>query len=403
MNKKILIIAAVFALIGLVGFVWFLGPRFGIDIKSLVNLESGRVLSCGKDMVFFTKSPIQINKLTSIGPLGSLDPEGGHVFPVDHVYFFTTGQGGSLDASKSGEVNVFSPGNVMVTKIAYIEYWEGDTLVDKDYSIYFKPCREAEAAFYHVKTLSSTLMSQLEGKLDLVREAATGQHAQSRFEVKTDINLRAGELIGKAGGTFRSQALDYRMVDERIDSLTYANPDRWSESQQHIVCPLDYYAEPLKGQLMELIGDGTKPRSESLVCGRIDQDIKGTVQGVWFAESTKETYPEDRHLSLVHDDIDPSKSVFSVGTSMGKSGLKAGLYFFDEKKTGVINRDFSEVDRAREIFCYQGLKGKWGDKIAKVVMVELVDDNTLRMETRSGLSCVGIDWAFSDRMTVFER
>lgn len=402
MNKKYIVVS-VLVVFGLVVLVWFLGPLFGIEIKSLVNLESWRFSSCGKDMAFFTESPIEMNRLTSIRPLGSLDPLGGHVFPVDHVYFFTNSQGGALNASRSGEVKVFSPGNVKVTRVAYIEYWEGDTLVDKDYSIYFKPCREAEAAFYHVKTLSSTLMSQLEGKLNLVRAGATGQHTQSRFEVKTDINLRTGELIGKAGGTFRSQALDYRMVDERIDSLTYANPDRWQKAQQHIVCPFDYYTESLKGQFMKLMGDGTKSRSESPLCGRIDQDIKGAAQGAWFAENTKETYPEDRHLSLVHDDIDPSKPVFSVGTSMEKSGFVAGKYYFDKKSTGVVNRDFNEVNERGKIYCYQGLIGKWGDKLSKVVMLELVDDNTLWMETRVGLSCVGIDRAFSDRMTVFER
>lgn len=403
MNKKFIIIIIVFIAVGLVGLVWLLGPRFGIEIKSLVNFESGRLSSCGKDMTLFNKAPMKLNKLTSIRPLGSLDPLAGHVFPVDYLYLFATGQEGARDKDKSGEVDVFSPGNVQLTKVAYIEYKDEDTIIDRDYSLYFKPCREVEAAFYHIKTLSPALMSETAGKFDLVREETTGQHTQNRFEVKTDIILKAGEIIGKAGGTFRAQAFDFRMADERTDPLLYARPDRWDKLQQHIVCPLDYYTEPLKGQLMKLIGTGTKPRSKPPVCGRVDQDNKGTAQGIWFAENTKKAYPEDSHMALVHDDIDPGKPVFSVGTSMQKSGLAAGLYYYDVKKSGFINRDFNEVNEVDKAYCYQGLKNKWGDKLTKVIMVELAGDNTIKIEARSRLSCVGIDPALSDRMTVFER
>jgi hypothetical protein len=403
MKKKFIIGSTILILVGLVGLVLLLGPRLGIGIRSFVDFESGRLSSCEKNMNLFSEAPVQMDKLTRIGPLGSLDPAGGHVFPVDHTYLFTTAQTGSVDAGKSGEVDVWSPGSAHLTRVAYIEYSEGNTVVDKDYSIYFQPCREVEAAFYHIKSLSPELISQLGDKLKLQHEGTTGQHTQRRFEAKTNIELRAGDFIGKAGGTFRSQAFDFRLVDKRTDALAYANPSRWGKPQQHIVCPFDYFTEPLKGQFMSLMGSAVGQRSTSPVCGRIDQDIKGTVQGAWFTEMTKETYPEDPHLALAHDDIKPSKPIFSIGTSMGKSGLKAGLYSFDVKKTGMLNRDFNAVTEVGKIYCYQGLKGKWGDSIAKVVMVELVDDKTMRMEARSGLSCVGIDWAFSDRMTVFER
>jgi hypothetical protein len=405
MSKKLLIAIVVGLLVvsGLVGLVGVLGPRFGLEIPGLVGFETGDLESCGSKTVLFEAAPMNIDKLTSIIPLGGLDPLGGHVFPIDHIYFFAVGQAGATDMGKSGEVDVFSPGDVQLTRVAYIEYREKGVVVDKDYSLYFKPCREVEGAFYHINSLSPTLRAEIESEFELDREGTAGQHSQKRFEVKTDIVLRAGDLIGKAGGTFRAQAFDFKLVDNRTVPAEYVNVGRWSKAQKHVVCPLDYYGEHFKKRFVQLLGDGTKQRSDPPVCGRIDQDVKGTVQGVWFAEETEETYPEDRHLSLVHDGIEPDKPVFSVGTSMEKSGLAAGLYFFDVRSTGVINRDFSEVGEVGRIYCYHGLKNKWGDKVAKVIMVELAENNTLRMEARSGLSCVGIDWAFSDRMTVFER
>ena len=400
MTKKNVIIVSALLIVGLVALVWLLEPRFGIGVRSVVDFESGQFTSCRNDMTLFTKAPLEMDKLVSIRPLGSLDSLGGHVFPVDRVYLITADQGG---IGGSEEVDVFSPGDVRLTKVVYIEYREGATVVDKDYSLYFKPCREVEAAFYHMKSLSPILKAQLGGEFELDREGKIGEHFQNRLEVKTNIDLKAGDFVGKAGGTFREQAFDFRMVDERVSPIDYANSSRWDKSQQYIACPFDYYAESLKRQFMELMSNENKQRDGSSVCGRIDQDIIGTAQGAWFTEKTKKTYPEDPHLSLVHDGIESSKPVFSVGISMEKSGLTAGLYYFDTKKTGVINRDFNEVDMIGKIYCYQGLKTEWGEKVGKVVMVELVDDNTLRMESRSVLSCVGIDWAFSDRMTVFER
>jgi len=82
------------------------------------------------------------------------------------------------------------------------------------------------------------------------------------------------------------------------------------------------------------------------ICGRVDYDVAGTASGVWYQKSSSSTYPEDPHLALVYDNVDPSLAALSIGT-FGPTGL----YYFLPQNTGLVNRRFEDM-KDSEIYCF---------------------------------------------------
>lgn len=126
----------------------------------------------------------------------------------------------------------------------------------------------------------------------------------------------------------------------------------------------------------------------------MEQDEPGTAQGVWFAKGARETYPEDPHLSLVRDNINPSKAVFSVGTSI--PNLQTDKYLFDPRTTGEINRDFKDVKNDVKVYCYDV-----GPSSVSII-IQLTSPTTLRIEKLGG-GCGGGPWSFGSSYADFER
>lgn len=77
----------------------------------------------------------------------------------------------------------------------------------------------------------------------------------------------------------------------------------------------------MQATLSALLGRFTLRRIIAPTCGTIMQDIAGTAQGRWFFDTSS---GEDRHLALVHDNVDPRVGVFSVGTSLTGSRSAPG-------------------------------------------------------------------------------
>jgi len=402
--KYTLILVLVLVLVVIALALYFIGgPMIKKGLDQATRESLAELPPCGLGEVFLTESPVNMGQLEIITPLGSLSPQEGHVFPVDHVYLRTVAGRWTDGGETSGAVDVQAPGEVWLTRVAFVEYEKEGTVIDKDYSLYFSPCEEIEMAYYHVKSLDPALEAKLDLEYDHDHEYLTGGHNQLRREAEVTVRLAAGEVMGKAGGTGSGQAFDFRAVDRRREPIKHANAGRWQDSQSYIVCPFDYYGGAMKEKFMTLMGEGQKRRTAEPLCGTVEQDLSGTAQGAWFAEEVKKSFPEDPHLALVHDEVNPRKPIFSVGTAMGKSGLAPGLYEFEVGSRGVTNRDFNEVNETGRIYCYQGVRDRWGKKINKVILLELIGGDDLRMEARAGLSCAGIDRAFSDRVTFFER
>jgi hypothetical protein len=365
--------------------------------RSSASDDSRSLPACG-DGAFFSVAPVAPGDYVGLTPLGHLAPS-GHTFPTDHMYFYT--RPGTV-------VPVVSPGNVTVVVAALMQASGGQT----DYQLYFQPCRDYTAYYDHVTTLSDSLAKQI-GGFDDATCSTYGDPARPFRRCAKDVSIHVGvgQTIGTAGIATGLAALDLGAMDGRVPPLDYANPariqrdDRYGVDRLHVVCPLDAYEPAVREALLARVSDyqGT-PRRREPMCGEVMQDIKGAAKGNWYLLGTPTSmpYPEDPHLALADDnDFNTDRQVFSVGTSMRKSGLSPGPYFFRPATTGSLNREWKGVTPGGT-YCYDAFDPKPFPAI--VLLVQMPTATTLRMERITAASCqAALPWTFSSRATEFER
>lgn len=347
--------------------------------------NSSGLSSCGSNYSFFTHSPLGESDFDDLTPLGNLNPS-GHVFPTDHIYFYLV--------NPLARYNLYSPGDFTITQISASEHVEDGFT---DYSFTFQSCNEFKAQFGHVSGLASKLSQALSAPYQWDSTYSTGGKTYRNYGKNVSLTISAGEQIGTVGGNSGQNALDMNAYDSRV-TLNFANSSRWSQRSDttHTVCPIDYYSESLKNTLKNRFSGNGVRRTIDPVCGTIEQDIAGTAQGVWFLGGTTTFSSEDPHLALVHDNIDPSKAVFSVGTSMSASGLSSGTYQFTPQSSGLVNRDFDDITSDSNTYCFEPsyLSGK--------IILQLTNSTTLIMEKQSD-TCGSGPWSFTSNATTFER
>lgn len=357
--------------------------------------ESGgtNLPSCGNKYEFFTVSHIPLSNLSNIVPLGNLNPS-GHTFPTNHVYFHLKG---FQDHSTSSSASVVAPGDIWIIQIGSSEYTMNGQRIT-DYKMDFSVCEEVKGYFIHLTSLSERLMQNF-GQPSNCKEYETGgihyKNCEKDF-FSSPILLKAGEPLGTVGGSS-----DFGLADLRTPELTYANKNRWYDQPLHRVCPLDYFISDVKSKLYFLLGDGSTRRTVEPLCGEVDQDVEGTAQGVWFVKRTKETYPEDPHIALVHDNVNPLRGVFSVGTSV--PNLQAGTYYFNPKSSGSVDRDFKDVKSDGNVYCYEPRDRFSDGRLSFVILIQLKNPTSLVIEKQDLSNCGSGLWLFGSSYAEFER
>jgi hypothetical protein len=259
-------------------------------------------------------------------PLGNLNPP-GHTFPTDHVYLYAV-----AGAPPSA---VVAPGHGWIVGV---QTHDSPTPLPaySDYTLTLAPCDAVRLVFMHVSRLDSSLAARV-GTGGHCSEYDTGGRHYRNCDQQTGIEVAAGEALGEADGT-----LDFGAQDTRAPALTWVTPGRIRDEQRHVVCPLDLFDHAVRGSLYARLGsyDGARLRTVEPRCGELAQDLAGTAQGLWYRRGAPDS-PEDPHLALVHDNVDPSVPVFSVGTSL--LGLGSGVFTFTPASAGLVNRDFGDV------------------------------------------------------------
>ena len=303
-----------------------------------------------------TISPLDQASFKSLVPLGSLNPS-SHVFPTDHLYFYLT--------DKTIEVPVYAPGNLTIIRISQDAGGVGTSTQVNDYSIQLGS-DESYLQFGHVARLTDAMISALDfSKGDCQTYTLGNGSVQKNVTCRQKIKVKAGDIIGYSGKAVGQNALDFGM---------YVNLKP--------VCPVDYFSEPIKSQLTGRYSsfDGLVKRTLVPLCGNADQNAENTVQGIWLNPG-KPKYPESEHIALVHDNIDPTQPAFSIGLSF--TGLTSGVYTFEPKATGFINRDFLDVKVDGAVYCYQYRnKGSMVDLPNASIILKLEDSKSLRIERR---------------------
>lgn len=363
---------------------------------------------CAKDInePFFTTIPMELDDFHAYRPLGFTSPP-IHVFPAKHANFAI---------SKPGEEYykrpVKFPGDVTVTSVNSLE------LIGQNktgYQIYFQPCEEFKAYFYHLSSVTELLMNELKKDTNpTCRQYPVGKGIDGNLcQYRTNFKVSAGDLAGYSGD---AAGVDFGAVDYRIDPLSFANLADYTEELLHYTSPVLYFIPEVRAKFEQKIGsyDGEVKRTIEPKTGLIAQDIKGTAQGNWFPTGqnwAQFPFPDPApFIALIHEYVNPSEPLFSIGNSI--KGVNPGLYTFDIKPEGKINRDFDDVLVDDTIYCYDNFKTgqttghlPLGDPEG-TLLVSLPNENTLTVEKQGvkGATCLGSQpWAMTADATTFER
>lgn len=345
--------------------------------------------SCGEKMDFLSVSPLKYGDFKNIIPLGNFNPS-GHTFPTDHIYLALN----RIDANdwNSGTVNVpvYMPGDVLITEIDAVKHLS-DNPPFTDYDLSFYPCKELSFRFGHITSLSAEMLSEFNKGIQCDKEYETGGSKFQRCSNKNlNIKVSAGQKIGTAGGNPNQSAFDIWATDFRVKELEFAMPDRWSSNTKHTACPLNYFTNKEKEELYSLLGGwSSNKRTIEPICGTIEQDIKGTAQGAWFVQGTENTYPEDPHLALALDNVNPQINVFSVGGSI--PGLDSKIYIFTPESTGEVNIAFAQV-KPGKVYCYEQSdksvdNNQNNDRWDFTIVLELLNETALKIEKQTSSKC----------------
>lgn len=333
-----------------------------------------------------TKPFIDPKNLTAITPLGNLNPP-GHTSPVDHNYF-------SSDYKE--KIPVYAPADNWIDSITVI-------MAKKDGDADYKPLW-----FTLNHQLCDGLVLTFANYTDLIqpiKDIISKQRNECKFGIKKSghdftegqcyhrlsYKVKAGELIGwtqyepeKDGAIpFEIWAANYNKEPISHVNWEYYQDERYA----HIMCTFDLYKGTLKDDYYKKFGrwsssKGFTPREVGPLCGLVNQDKVGTIQGMWFGRKPKEretVEEEGNGLAFVHDNLDPGIPVISVGGIFTKG--KPNQIFVNSKQSGVIDRDFNEVTADGKVYCYN--TDTRFDGTGKI-LVQLVDSNHLKVEYQDG-------------------
>lgn len=347
---------------------------------------------------FFTVSPVSLDEFGGIVPLGELGP-GGHNFPTEFIMFGMkwTPEGGYEDAT------VYSPGRIYITKITGGQVIEGGTGdYNFGYGFEFSVCDGLEGSM-GLSSLSDRLLAEFVEPFDFCQEHTVGESATTSSITYTlceksglMIEVEPGEEVGGIVGSAKN-TLNFGIYDTNAGPLDFANPDRWYKKILYARCPLDYFSDEMRSQLEPRVGNiyGDEPRTVEPLCGEVEQDVPGTAQGAWFVEGAPDDPMRINHaeqLALVHDNVDPTRPEFVVGYSQEE--IESREFFFEPAGTGFVNRDFDDVVPG-ETYCYDSLTGQHDDEPFDIsLLLEMTDEDTLRLGKNSENSCGSGPWEF---------
>ena len=253
-----------------------------------------------------------------------------------------------------------------------------------------------KAYFGHVSALAGDVLDAFNNApADSTDTYSTGGETYTLIDKTVFVEVEAGTLIGYAGAA-GSAALDFGVVDERVQH-TFANPDRFAGKDYLSAVPcLEYYTPTPRNYLESVCGDfsGSPQRTAPPIGGTIEQDIAGTAQGIWLLPG-ESTYPEDPHLALVHDNVDPTQPVFSVGNSV--TGLSSGTYTYTLEATGTEDRDFDDINVVGTTYTFIDIV----EDTSLVILLKMLTTTSLQIEAQTDAD--GPPWLFTGSAVQFER
>jgi len=286
--------------------------------------------------------PLKDDAYTAITPLGRLGPP-SHTLPTEHHYLVL-----KPDPGRALAAPVYAMAAGWVVEVSSVEHvGAGYT----DYDLKLGLCRDFSIGYGHLSELAEDLRAAL-GPPSRCNTYSTGGDTYKRCGFDVRVPVVAGQLLGMAGGNPGQYALDLGAKDRRRVQNAFVNHERYEREAADLlyaVSPLAYLKGDLRKAARERTGGwGGARRSAEPPFGTVAYDVPGTAMGNWFREG-RPFYPEDPHLALVPDEVDPGIQVISAGASLG--ALSGYLVRFTPQATGTVNRGFDTI-RDESVYCY---------------------------------------------------
>lgn len=342
----------------------------------------------GSGPVSFTHPPMRPEDVAIVLPYGLL--AGGHVTPIDHMYFSPKVFSSPPDtypvyAIADGTIATISfRANNAEGKNAHNAAKKGDYRLD----IYYN------CTFYSYYDLITSLSPELAAKVPT--------DTSKSWNEKVTIPIKAGQEIGRIGG----QTLDWAVYNADTPLSGFIVPEHYDREPWKIYTDyksLDYFAEPYKTQFYTLLARQVEPRM-----GKIDYDIDGKLVGNWFLEGTNGYAGAgsimqywDGHLSITPDYIDPTFWHFSTGnwpfdTAQGKGGqatqfgitptpdptkvgVETGLVKYELRQSELYNADTNQQWLSNEAPIANPKARLIGD-VQGTVLLQLTEPRKLKVE-----------------------
>jgi len=235
----------------------------------------------------FTFAPMNLADFQYLVPMGAM--VGNHVTPSDHLYL--------SPVTTNLFYDVFAPaaGHIVLIQKRVIG---GQTPQ-------YRLVTEHTGAFWSYYDLVSSLHSNILAAMGVT-------NVPDNVPQLVRVPVAAGQLIGTVG----TRTLDWGVVHSEVTRGGFVVPAHYDYEpwKIHTVDPLDYYDEPLRGQLLAKAVRPTAPRG-----GKIDHDKDGTAAGNWFLlgtggyRGTNSSQYWVGHLALSYYHVDPTNIVFSIG------------------------------------------------------------------------------------------
>jgi hypothetical protein len=330
-----------------------------IDEENLESQEKQEIIEeidfSDCDAVEFTQSPVEINMLNSITPLGNLNPL-EHTLPTTHTYWHVA----------SPYLELYSPGDIRITNIRATRDLKNSA--QEDYGLDFSLCSDVSGYFLHIVELSDLFKDELNN----LKCWSNDEYEWCNADVSIDIE--AGDLIGYVSETF------YLGMRDKNKMTDFANNERYYDEIRQTTCPLNYFEQSVYYLLSLVIERDLSPR-----CGQINYDVPGTLQGNWYKGDYTFSDPEswDNTIAFVYDNQNPEIAAISFGGVIAEPNV----WKFVPNSKYTTNRRFDEVVSG-QIFCYDDYKNEGR------IIVELLENETLKVEHQFG-RCSG-SFVFND-------
>jgi hypothetical protein len=334
----------------------------------------------GSGPVTFTNSPMQMNDIAYLTPMGQV--VGAHITPIDHMYFEPFNRELGPDIY---EVRAIQDG--IIYQIGKREIVT-DTGEKKDFA-------DWRLDIAH----NCTFTSYFDLMTSVIPEIEKGYEDEKSGRGFNGLIIKAGQLLGYTGG----QTLDFGVYDFEIVLPGFITPSLYDHEywKVHTVDPFQYFPEEISKELLKKMTRTIKPQA-----GKIDYDVDGTLSGNWFEQGTNGYAGNNRqkywsgHLSVAPHELDPSywrvgighldvsNNAFLIKGNIDplKVKINSGIVIYELYQERVYKNDYNyvwwdEPKKEDDVFGVQ----QWGNSQG-IIMFQLLENRLLKSEVFIGRS-----------------